>query len=105
MAQVIWTQAARDDVVGIAEYISQDSFHYARAVVGKITALARTLPKHAKIGRIVPELDREDIRERFIYSYRMIYHVKKSDVEILAVIHGKRLLEKIEERILSGIDA
>jgi len=40
----------------------------------------------------------ESVRERFIYSYRVIYEIRSSYVEIIAVIHGRRLLESIEDR-------
>lgn len=54
------------------------------------------------IGRIVPEIGDERIRERFIYSYRMVYRVDSVKVLIVAVIHGKRLLENIAERLEAG---
>ena len=50
-------------------------------------------------GRIVPELNQEAIRERFIYSYRLIYCIRGKTVTIVAVIHGKRLLDPIRDRI------
>jgi plasmid stabilization system protein ParE len=30
------------------------------------------------------------VREVFVYSYRLIYEVKQRDIEVLAVIHGRR---------------
>ena len=36
------------------------------------------------------------MRERFLYSYRLIYELSSETVRILAVIHGKRLLESVE---------
>ena len=101
MAKVRWTRAARDDVDSIAEYIEQDSPRYAQAVVEKIVSLTRTLPAHPRAGRIVPEIGHADIRERFIYNYRVIYRVGDHGVLILAVMHGKRLLASVESRILS----
>ena len=44
------------------------------------------------MGRVVPERDDPDIREIFIYSYRVIYRIRKDQIEVLAVIHGARLL-------------
>jgi toxin ParE1/3/4 len=41
----------------------------------------------------VPEFENEAIRERFAYSYRIIYRIKDNVITIAAVIHGKRLLE------------
>lgn len=48
------------------------------------------------MGRVVPELGDEQVREQFLYSYRLIYELGERRVEMLAVIHGRRLLESIE---------
>ncbi|MEJ2426101.1 MAG: type II toxin-antitoxin system RelE/ParE family toxin [Candidatus Thiodiazotropha sp.] len=45
-----------------------------------------------------PELGQQNIRERFVYSYRVIYEIQPEALHILAVIHGKRLLESVEDR-------
>jgi len=91
MAQrLIWSLAAADDLQSIAEYIERDSPRYAAAVVGKIVALARSLPRHPKLGRVVPEFARDDVRERFVYSYRVIYQVQDEALVIVNVIHGRR---------------
>lgn len=50
------------------------------------------------IGRTVPEIGDENTRERFIYSYRLIYRIEPNRILIVAVIHGKRLLENIADR-------
>jgi plasmid stabilization system protein ParE len=50
------------------------------------------------IGRVVPEIGDEHIRERFIYSYRLVYRVEPGRILVVAVIHGKRLIESISER-------
>jgi len=47
---------------------------------------------------VVPEIGDEDIRERFIYSYRLVYKIQQKRILIVAVIHGKRLIENIEAR-------
>lgn len=36
------------------------------------------------------------MRERFVYSYRLIYELQDESIHVLAVIHGKRLLESVE---------
>ncbi len=56
-------------------------------------ATAVSISTFPKIGRIVPESNNGNIRERFVYSYRVIYEIRNSHIEILAIIHGKRLLE------------
>jgi toxin ParE1/3/4 len=51
---------------------------------------------------VVPEVGDERIRERFIYSYRLVYRVEPEQILIVAVIHGKRLLENVPERFDSN---
>ena len=96
--QVDWSPEAIEDVEAIAEYITRDSEFYAGAVVSKILELARGLSRFPGAGRVVPELGDESIRERFAYSYRLIYRIGREKVLVVAVIHGKRLLKAIEER-------
>jgi plasmid stabilization system protein ParE len=69
---VIWTQPARNDLHAIFKFIALDSNFYARNTVRNIVEKACVLVNHPEIGRIVPELEITDIREVFIYSYRII---------------------------------
>ena len=85
-----------DDIDRIAGYISRDSRHHAQQVVERLFDLGNELPTHPKLGRIVPELGNTMVRERFLYSYRLIYEVTDEAIHILAVLHGKRLLESVE---------
>ena len=97
MAQaLIWSHEALDDIDRIAEYISRDSRYHAQQVVERLFGLADELPAHPKLGRIVPELADPNVRERFLYSYRLIYELVGESIRVLAVIHGKRLLETVE---------
>jgi addiction module RelE/StbE family toxin len=96
--EVAWSPEALDDVDAIAEYIARDSAFYAQAVVAKIIEASRTLADFPFTGRVVPELEKDDVRERFIYSYRLIYRIEEARILIVAVIHGKRLLEPAKER-------
>lgn len=97
-ARISWSQEALDDLDAIAEYIARDSLYYARRVVEEAFELADSLIDSPKRGRVVPELKDEHVRERFLYSYRLIYEMGNDGIEILALIHGKRLLESIEDR-------
>jgi len=100
MAQpLIWSQEALDDIDEIAEYISRDSRFYAQQVVEKFFQLADKLAEQPLIGRIVPEIGSETIREQFVYSYRVIYQIQPEQLEIIAILHGKRLLDAVENRI------
>ena len=97
--EVKWSPEAIEDLESIAEYIARDSEYYARAVVSEIFSVTRGINEFPLIGRIVPEIGDEHIRERFIYSYRLVYRIESERILIVAIIHGKRLLENISERI------
>lgn len=93
---VIWSDPAKKDLKLIFEYISQDSKYYAHEVIDKIIGYTDTLIDYPRIGRVVPELQNESIRELFLYSYRIIYEIREN-IEILAIIHGKQdLRNRIE---------
>ena len=96
--EVEWSPEATEDLELIAEYIARDSEFYARAVVTKILAISRDIREFPLIGRVVPELGNEHIRERLVYSYRLVYRIEAERILIIAVIHGKRLLENVSER-------
>ena len=96
--RVTWSPEAVEDLESIAEYIERDSSFYAQSVISKILEASRNIKEFPLIGRVVPELGNENIRERFVYSYRLVYKMAKRKILIVAVIHGKRLLEHVEER-------
>ncbi|MEQ6342981.1 MAG: type II toxin-antitoxin system RelE/ParE family toxin [Gammaproteobacteria bacterium] len=96
--RIEWSPEATEDVEAIAGFISRDSVFYARAVVSKILSVSRTLADFPHIGRVVPELGNENIRERFVYSYRLVYCIEEKRILVVAVVHGKRLLESIASR-------
>jgi len=91
--EVVWSSRAVEDVEAIAVYIAADSTSYAAAVVKKIVDTTRSLSRFPFTGRIVPEFGEENIREKLVYSYRIIYRIQNETITIAAVIHGKRLLE------------
>lgn len=95
---VKWSPEAIEDLESIAEYIAKDSRFYASAVVSKILLTSRKIPEQPFLGRMVPEIGSKNIRERFVYSYRLVYEIKRNVINIVAIIHGKRLLENVSER-------
>lgn len=97
--EIEWSPEAVEDLESIAEYIAKDSVFYARSVVSEILSVSRCLGGFPRIGRIVPEVGDEDVRERFIYSYRLVYRIESERILIVAVIHGRRLLENIAGRL------
>lgn len=96
--EIKWSPEATEDLESITEYIARDSGFYARAIVTEILSVSRNVREFPLIGRIVPEIGDERISERFIYSYRLVYRIEPERILIVAVIHGKRLIENVSER-------
>ncbi|MBX3295907.1 MAG: type II toxin-antitoxin system RelE/ParE family toxin [Acidobacteria bacterium] len=90
---IIWSERATEDLEDIATYIARDSERYAKSVVRTILKKVHILSDHPHLGRVVPEFDNDSIRELFAYSYRIIYEVKDDEINIAAIVHGRRLLE------------
>jgi toxin ParE1/3/4 len=87
-----WSPEALDDIQAIASHIGRHSHWYASTVTKRFFRVAENLAYFAESGRIVPEFDEADVREGFIYSYRMIYQILDDHVMMLTIIHMKQLL-------------
>jgi plasmid stabilization system protein ParE len=91
-----WTDNSIGHLLGIYEYIARNSPVYAKRVVDRITRRSEQIAEFPFSGRKVPEYEAEDIREIIEKPYRIIYRIKSDQIDILAVIHGAKLLpEKI----------
>lgn len=101
MAQtIIWSDESLDDIDEIAHHIARDSWYYANRTVEQFFELGGSILEQPRLGRIVPELQQDLVRERLLYSYRLIYELHEQEIRILAVIHGSRLLlENIGDRL------
>jgi len=91
--RIVWSSRAAQDLDSITEYIAADSPAYAGVVLKNIVNQTRILACFPQAGRKVPEFDDENIRELVVYSYRIIYRLRQDEALIVAVIHGKRVLQ------------
>jgi addiction module RelE/StbE family toxin len=90
--RVHWTQNAVEHLVNIYEHIALNSPTYGNRMVDKITRRSEQIADQPLSGRKVPEYQAEDIRELIEKPYRIIYRIKADQIDVLAVIHGARLL-------------
>ena len=86
--KVHWTNTAQVHLHNIYSYIALDSERYALRTVDRITRRSIQIAEHPLSGRKVPELSIEQIREVIEGPYRIVYYIKPSQIDILAVIHG-----------------
>jgi plasmid stabilization system protein ParE len=88
--KVHWTDTAGGHLNAIHAYIAQDSPEYARRMVDRLTRRSQQIAEFPFSGRRVPEYDVDQIREVIEGSFRIIYHIKSDQIDVLAIIHGAR---------------
>lgn len=94
MAQpLIWTEPALRDIAEIAAYIRNDAPAYAQRVVDRIFEMGESITDFPAIGRVPPAQPDRNLRERFVYRYRVIYRIEPQRILVLSVFHGSRLLD------------
>lgn len=87
---VTWSDHAKADLRHIHDFIAAGSRHYAKTVTQGIVDKTMRLSELPRIGKVVPELDDEDIREVHMYSYRILYEIKADHTHVLAVVHKRQ---------------
>ena len=86
--KVHWTDTAEGHLDAIHAYIAQDSHEYVKRTVDRLTRRSQQIAKFPFSGRRVPEYDIDQIREVIEGPFRIIYHIKADQIDVLAVIHG-----------------
>ena len=87
---IIWSIPAREDLHLIYQYIAHDSTYYAKRVVEDIMSKTEILLKTPRLGKTVPEIGEESIREIGMYSYRIMYEFTGDAIYIHGIIHKRR---------------
>lgn len=88
--RVIWAPRAIARAAEIAEYIAAERPTAAVRWVETLFAKAASLRRHARRGRRVPEVDRDEIRQVVHGNYRLIYRIDPKRVVVLTVRHHRR---------------
>ena len=98
MAQIRWSPQIANDLEEICNYIGRDSPRYAALFAERVFAVAEMIARFPAAGGIVPEYGREDVRERLIHNYRLIYRLRGTDaIQLVTLIHGARILPPLLE--------
>jgi len=90
---VIWSKPARDDLKAIFDYIKKDSRYYAEKVIDDIIEKSEYLERFPEMGRVVPEINESNVREIFVYSYRLIYEITNGNINIITIVHFAREID------------
>lgn len=95
--RVIWSRLADAQVDDAMAYISADRPSAALSWLERLLEQAKLLGKFPDQGRVVPELERNEIREIMVKPYRVIYRRAETTVEIVAICHMSR--EHLEDSL------
>lgn len=90
-----WTPHSIADLHAIYDYIAEDSSDKALSMIDRLTSREDQIIAHPHSGRMVPEVEREDIRELIEAPYRIIYRIVDERIDILTVMHGAQILREI----------
>lgn len=90
-----WTERAARDLMESGAYIAESDPTAARAWVERLRQRALKASKMPRTGRAVPEVARDDVREVFERSYRVVYRVVDDGIVVLTVFEGHRLLGEL----------
>ena len=86
--KVNWSNNATSHLLAIYEYIAYTSQVYATTTIDRLTKRSTQIASFPMSGRMVPEVEKGQIREIIEGSYRIIYHIGPDQIEVLAVLHG-----------------
>lgn len=96
--KVYWTKSAKQDLREIIDYIANDSKKNALDILNRITQKASELKQMPFRCRILPELQDlniETYRELIINPWRIVFKVNNTEVNVIAVLDGRRNIEDI----------
>jgi plasmid stabilization system protein ParE len=92
MATLTWRPQALNDLEAIEAYYQDVAPDYAEILVAGMFERTQQLKRLPHLGRVVPEIGDEAIRELIYRDYRIMYIVDAEGerVEILTVLHSSR---------------
>jgi toxin ParE1/3/4 len=100
--RVYWTDRAIADLITIGEYIARDNPRVARAWLERLRKRAELAAETPLAGRRVPEIGREDVRETFLRSYRIVYRTSADGITVLTVFEGRRRIGDVDPDAVEG---
>ena len=95
---VYWTKSAKKDLREIIDYIANDNKKNALDILNRITQKAselKQMPFHCRILPELQDLNIETYRELIINPWRTVFKVNNTEVNVIAVLDGRRNIEDI----------
>jgi addiction module RelE/StbE family toxin len=89
-----WSANAMRDLDQIAAYIARDNPQAARKWITKLRKTVERAARMPLAARIVPEIQRDDVREVFLRTYRIVYGVRGDHLFVFTVFGGGKQLSE-----------
>jgi toxin ParE1/3/4 len=85
---VVWSDRALRSLAAIHAHISDDSEATAHRVIDRILKRGDQISAFPFSGRIVPHPRHSNVRELIENPYRILYRIRKNEVEVIDVFHS-----------------
>ena len=83
-----WTKRAQGHLFAVGDYIATDDPVAADRWIAKLSERADRAARVPNAGRNIPEFAREDVREVFVRSYRIMYRIDRRSIVVFCVLEG-----------------
>ena len=90
--KIVWSPLAVERATEIAEYIARDNPIAAQNWVYEVFEKVKLLSSSPEMGRVVPEVGRNEIRELLFVNYRILYRIENGSISVLTIRHCKQIL-------------
>jgi toxin ParE1/3/4 len=91
--RVVWTSQADSMLAEALDYTAAERPSGAVRWLDDVMQQSRSLAQFPDLGRMVPELQRPEIRELLVDPYRIPYRRDDDQVTVLAVLHDRRAFD------------
>lgn len=88
--RIRWARLALQDLREIRDWVRHDSPPAARRLAKRIRVAVQRVAAEPRSGRMVPEFQRDALREAVVRPYRIVYLVGDGEIHVLRVWHGRR---------------
>ena len=87
----VWSKQAKDDLDLILLQLNRISPKFSADFDEKVRSTLDSIRIFPKSGRIIPETQNINLREKLVGKYRLMYYIQsENQIEILGIIHGSR---------------
>ncbi len=94
MAEIVWTDAALDQLEEVAEYIALDKPEAASGLMRNVFSTVDRLEEFPDSGHVPPEMPNSVYRELYVRPCRIFYRCDADVVFILHVMREEKQLRK-----------